>query len=271
MAYMKKRVLGLVVEGNSAASALLKLPKIAEELGPVKSGGLRVARRLSNMLRAGYAVTEYQELQPAKLIFIRVPDASLPRIVRELCASELTLNGVSMVLSESWLPCSALEPLKERGASVATVLGLPSSHSRWFLVEGQVTAVRQTRRFLEDNEVRTAELRPGTKELYFAADLLASALPMPMLVAAQQALRGTGLSGHHLAGVLEQMAQKLLRDFLMGSRVSWGGPLAEASPETAEAYLQALRNTRPEIAKVLDEQLPWARARMSKAKNSQHS
>ena len=264
---MKKQVrLGLVVEGNSASSAVLRLPKLPEEVGPVKAGAFRVARRLSNTLRAGYAVAEYEELQAAKLVFLRVPDAVVPRIVAELCASELVLKGLSFVLCESWLTTSALDPLRARGASVATLLGLPSTHPKWFIVEGQIAAVRQTRRFLEDNEVRSAEIRPDTKELYFAAELLTTALPMPLLLAAQQALRGTGLSGHYLSDVLQEMVQKLLRDFLNGGRGSWGGPLTETPPETSMAYFETLRRSKPEIAKVVDEQLPWARGRMEKTK-----
>ncbi len=268
---MKKQVqLGLVVEGNSASSAVLRLPRLTEDVGPVKAGALRVARRLSNMLRAGYAVAEYEELQAAKLVFLHVPDSVVPRIVDELCGSDLVLKDLSFVLCETWLTTSALERLRTRGSSVATLLGLPSSHPQWFIVEGQVTAVRQTRRFLEQNRVRSAEIRPDTKELYFAAELLATALPMPLLLAAQQALRGTGLAGHHLSAVLEEMVEKLIREFLKGARVSWGGPLAEASPETSEAYFEALRQRRPDIAQVIDEQLPWARKRMSKAKELAH-
>jgi len=266
---MKKQVqLGLVVEGNSATSAVLRLPKLNEELGPVKSAAFRVARRLSNMLRAGYAVAEYEELQAARLILLRVPDSVVPRIVQELCASELIFKDLSFVLCESWLTTSALEPLRMLGASVATLLALPSTHAHWFVVEGQVPAVRQTRRFLEENEARTVEIRPDTKELYFAAELLATALPMPLLLAAQQALRASGLSGHHLSAVLEEMVQKLFRDFLKGARVSWGGPLNEAPEETTDAFLEALRSSRPEIAKIVDEQLPTARDRMLKWRES---
>lgn len=262
---MKKQVqLGLVVEGNSATSSILRLPRLSEELGPVKSAAFRVARRLSNMLRAGYAVAEYEQLQPARLVLLRVPEAAVPRIVEELCSSELLFKDISFVLCESWLNVSALEPLRRRGASVATVLGFPSVHAKWFVVEGQIPAVRQTRRFLEANGARTAEIRPHTKELFFAAELLATSLPMPLLIAAQQALRGTGFSGHHLSAVLEEMVQKLLRDFLKGARVNWGGPLNEMSPETAEGFLDALRTSRPEIAAVIDEQLPEARDWMSK-------
>src|SRR3954467_8567466 len=109
---MKKQLqLGLVVEGNSTESTVLHLPKLVEQLGPVKSTVLRVARRVSNMLRAGYAVADYEELQAASLVLIRAPDAAVPRIVDELRSAELVLKDLSFVLCESWLPANKLAAL----------------------------------------------------------------------------------------------------------------------------------------------------------------
>ena len=51
---MKKQLqVGLVVEGNATTSPVLRLSSLTDELGPIKSGGLQVARRVSNFLRAG--------------------------------------------------------------------------------------------------------------------------------------------------------------------------------------------------------------------------
>src|SRR5438552_2821181 len=109
---MKKQLqLGLVVEGNATSSAVLRLPGLAAELGPIKSIGLQVARRVSNFLRGGYAVADYEELQNAKLVLLRVPDAELARIVDELCASGLVFPDISFVLCESWILTEALQPL----------------------------------------------------------------------------------------------------------------------------------------------------------------
>lgn len=266
---MKKQVqLGLVVEGKAVTSAILRLPKIPEELGPVKSATLRVARRLSNMLHAGYAVAEYEELQAARLILLRVPDCAVSRIVDELCTSDLDFRDLAFVLCESWLMIDVLQPLRERGASVATLLSVPSMQHNWFVIEGQVSAVRQTRRFLERNDVKALEIRPGCKPLLFAAELFTMVLPAPLLAVAQQSLRRSGISGHPLSGFLYQMAAKMFEDFLKGSRLTWGGPLTECSAETAEVYFEHLRRSYPQIAEMLDEQLEWAARRMPKQKQS---
>ncbi len=257
---MKKRLpLGLVVEGSSKASAILRLPTVGAELGPVKSAAIRVARRLSNFLKAGYAVAEYEELQAARLILLHVPDSAVPRLVEELCQTELVFKDMSFVLCESWLSSSVLSPLASRGATVATVVPVPSSREKWFVVEGQLSAVRQIRRFMERNDARTFEIRPGTKQLYFAATLLTTALPLPLFFNAQQALRASGISGKQLYGLLDEMAKDMFRSFVNGARVTWGGPLTECSEGTATDYLMSLRGSHPQIAEMVEEQLAWAR------------
>jgi hypothetical protein len=262
---MKKQLqLGLLVEGNSTKSAILRLPKLAEELGPIKSTALRIARRLSHMLHGGYGVADYEELQAARLILLRVPDAMVPRVMEELCASELVFKDLCFVLCESWLPAEALGSLKSRGASVATVLNMPSTNRAWFVAEGDTTAVRQVRRFIERNEARVFEIRAGCKPLYFAAELLATSLTKPLFLGAQQALREGGICGNHLTAMLEEMAQKTFRALLKGSRTSWGDPLAECSPAIAKAHLDALHEHQPAIAEILNEQLAYAKRRLPK-------
>ncbi len=179
---MKKQLpLGLVLEGSSTHSAVLRLPNIADELGPVKSSAVRIARRFSNLIHGGYAITEYEELETARLVLLHVPDAAVPRIVHEICGSELMLNRLCFVLCETWLTADALEPLRQRGASVATLVRVPSMQRNWFVIEGQTTASRLTRRFIERQEGRAFEMKIGTKHLLLTAEVLATMLPVPLI------------------------------------------------------------------------------------------
>ena len=255
---------GLVAEGESRHSEVLRLPRLADDLGPVKSSSFGAARKLSNYLHAGYAVSEYDELQGARVILLRVPDDALPRIIQELCSAGLVLPNFSFVLCESWLTTEALAPLRQAGGTVATLISIPTEERNWFLMEGQQTAIRHLRPFIERNDARALEIRPGTKHLCFAAELLATALPMPQLIASQQALRGTGLASHNLTIISEEMIQEMFRGFLKGARMTWGGPLNECSPELAAAHLQALRLSHPEIAEIIEQHLPYAQQFMSK-------
>lgn len=260
----KQLQFGLVAEGESRHSEILRLPRLDDYLGPVKSSSFGAARKLSNYLRAGYPVTEYEELQAARVILLRAPDTSISRMVSELCDAGLVMSDYSFVLCESWLTTEALAALRQAGATVATVISMPTEERKWFLMEGQQTAIRHLRPFIERNHARALEIRPGTKHLCFAAELLSTALPMPLLIASQQALRGTGLASHNLTTISAEMIHEMYRGFLKGARMNWGGPLNDCSPALAEAHLEMLRSTNPEIAKIVDQHLPLAREAMSK-------
>ncbi len=257
---MKKRsALGLVVEGNSTNSVILRLPGLADCIGPIKAAAPRVAKRLSKFLRGGYAVSDYVELQDSDLILIRAPDASLPRIVHELCSSELDFRTLSVALCESWVPRQALDVLRQKGASVATLMPVPSSSRQWFVVDGDARALRHIRHVLEQNDAKALELRNGGKEFYFAAALLATALPIPLYAAAQQALRTTGISGKHLQVILGDMAEKMFRNFQNASRIKWEGPVAECTPEVAEMHFHSLARMDSRLADLVDQASRLAR------------
>ncbi len=266
---MKKQLpLGLVVEGNVTASTLLRLPSVTKELGPVKSTGLQVARRISNLLHAGFAVSSYQELQQLRVILLKMPDLAVPRVVQDLCESDLPLHSISFVLCESWLPTETLQPLRARGACIASLVHAPTTGQPCFVVEGDLFAVRQVRRILERGEARTIELSPGAKPLYFAAKLMVTALPVPLLLLAQKTLREGGISGNGLSSLLGDMTREMFDSFSKGTRAAWGGPLTECSPETAEAYWSRLKADHPDLATTLDEQLSGARELLAKRAKS---
>ncbi len=263
----KQSQLGLVIEGSATASAVLRASRLAVELGPVKAATVRVARRLSNVLKAGCAVEDYEDLQGASLVLLRMPDAAVSRIVDEICASELVLKDMSFVLCESWLTGDVLRPLAKQGASTATLMNLPTTQRDWFVVEGAPKAVRQVRRFLERSGVRSDELRAESKHLLFASQMMATAVTVPVLLSAQQALRTGGFSGNILSALLEQMTLKMLHDFLRGGRATWGGPLNECTPEISESHFQTLREKNPDIAAFVDEQIVLARRVMLSVKS----
>ncbi|HEX7363415.1 MAG TPA: DUF2520 domain-containing protein [Bryobacteraceae bacterium] len=262
----KQLQLGLVVEGKTNNSPILRLCGIRAQLGPVKSESPAVAARVSNFLNAGYPVSRFDDLQAARTVLLHVPDASLPRTIEALCAAGIPLDGMSFILCQSWLPSAALDPLARRGASVATIVEAAASRN-WFVVEGDSGAARQIRKLVEQGgDARAFELRRGAKPLYFAAELLVDALTMPLFLAAEEALRASGISGKHLHVLLREIAERAFRDLSKGGRGHWGGPLTECSPEIAEEHLAALRQACPALAETVDRQLPWASQQMQKRK-----
>jgi hypothetical protein len=250
--------LGLIVEGNSTRSIILRYPGLSETIGPIKASVPGVAQRVSKFIRAGNPIDTYEELENCNIVLIRVPDRSVPRIVKELADSQLNMLGISFVLCESWLPSEVLAPLKLRGALVATLLAVPAQSAHWFALEGEYAAVKRMRRLLNTFEASTVELKAGTKYLYFAASAFAETLPRVLFASAQRALREAGISGNHLYAVLEEMAQSMFRDISQGARAGWTGPLLECPSEIATSYMLHLKQTRPDLEALLSEQLKLA-------------
>src|SRR5690242_15755344 len=121
------RQVGLIVEGNTTKSAILRFPGLAEYLGPIKSSAFSVAQRVSNFIRSGIAIATYEELEECDLVLIRVPDSRVAQIAADLCSSKLKIESISFVLCESWLPSDALRALGGKGATVASLLPVPST------------------------------------------------------------------------------------------------------------------------------------------------
>jgi predicted short-subunit dehydrogenase-like oxidoreductase (DUF2520 family) len=253
------RQAGLIVEGNSTRSVLLRLPGIAEEIGPIKSASTRVARRVSNFFRAGNVIENYEDFENCDLVLLRVPDESVTRIVGEISASQLGISQTSFVLCESWLSSEVLKPLSDRGGAVATVVSVPANARNWFAIEGDFVASKRVKRLLVDVGAHAIELRPGSKHLYFAATAFAQTLPRALFVAAQRALRIAGVSGRPLQTAIEEMAQGMFRDMSQGSRAGWSGPLLDCPESLAEEYEIRLRETEPALSAFLSEQLRLAK------------
>jgi hypothetical protein len=255
---------GLVVEGNATSSPILRLTSLIEELGPIKSVGLQVARRISNFLRAGYAVTDYQELESAKLVLLRLPDSRVMRIVGELCETDLPFREMCFVLCESWLPTDILIPLRRRGSQIASVVDVGPLSRNCFVIEGDVPAVRRIKRALARGAGRMIEIHPGGKALYFAANLLSTAIPIPAFQLAQQALRESGVSGNDLTLLTDEWSHLLQDRVRKGGRGIWGGPLTEASEAVANEHFRQLSLQSPELAEAVQNWLSLARRQMSK-------
>jgi hypothetical protein len=184
-------------------------------------------------------------------------------VVSEICQSELVWEEHSFVLCETWAPTEKLEPLRRLGSGTASLVSLPAVSEKTFVLEGDVAVVRQLRRIIDRATVRSVELRPGTKHLLFAATALCNAIPVPLLLLAQQLLRDCGVSGNQLPAIIEPMTLEMLAGFLKGARTTWGGALAELLKSDKGEYWDMLHSTHPELAKTLRQLLEISREQMA--------
>lgn len=239
---------GLITAGSVGRTLAAQFPRLPEYLGPVKATSFRVASRIVNALRGGYAVAEYERLNDARLILIHVPDSHLRRVVEELVQSELTWRSKVVLLSSRHRDSESLAMLARGGAAVAS-MNLVDGLSRQFIVEGERPAIRATRRFLEGQGARTLEIHRHAKPLYLAGLTIATDLLTAIAGAAAESLRKSGLSRVQAMLLVEAWISLSAHSYVKTGKKAWAGPLAREQAEQMRSQLNALCAADPRLAR----------------------
>ena len=182
---------GLVGAGGVNQSFLARMPALLGRLGPVKGSTLRVSRRIANGLRAGFAVSDYAELQPCEWIWIFVPEGTLDRVVADL-AAEVAMPGKMVVLCDVLRDSLGPSPMRTAGARLATINCVPESDEQVFVAEGHPAVIAELRKHLAVEGRKLIELRPAAKTLYLSGVHMGAHLLMPWIAGAVESFRAAG-------------------------------------------------------------------------------
>jgi len=230
---------GLVIAGGLDHSFVTRMPALVRALGPVKGASLRVARRIVNTLRAGFAVADYAALEPCSLIWIAVPESMLDQVAQDL-AARTPLEGKMIVLCGSTRESTWPGPLRAVRASVASLNVIDGT----LVAEGDARTIRELGRLAAAERLKLIELQPGSKPLFFVGIHLATHLLLPWIAAAVESLRAAGFSRAEATLAVENMGARSLRAYAKAGRKAW-------SPAAAPELHRALENSRsldPELA-----------------------
>lgn len=238
----RPKSVALVGAGSLSSSALAGFWSLPEVLGPVKASSLRVASRIANSLRAGHAVKDYREFDACRLILVSVPDHSLRAVIAELCASQISWKGKSIVLCSALRGSCDLREFLSRGASVGSITTVTGSADLEYLIEGDRRALQDTRRLVESREHRCLCIERGLKPLYLAALTCTSSLLFPLVMAASESMRRAGIPLAHANLILENQLNRCLRSYTRGGRRAY------APPAEFSSQLRALSATDPTLA-----------------------
>ncbi len=237
---------GLFGGGAVAASPLARLPHLADRLGPVAALTYRLASRIVNSLRAGYAVKEATRLAACRLVLVRVPDIGLAEAVGRLEPADWTAKTV--LLWESGADSAALDPLRVQGASAACV-NLIEGCPNCYVVEGDPAALRQAKLLVRALSGRAVELDRRHMVLYEAGLTLSSSLFTPLIAAAVECLGAGARRPASAARVATALFQKSLHAWERHGRKSWNGPLAAGDEAVIHRQLRALERINPHLAR----------------------
>jgi len=227
----KARSLALVCAGPISRTGIGRLPNLAEQLGPVKSGTLQRASRAVNLMGAGTPAARYEDLQGSRTILINVPDGQLGAIVAEL-ASGMGWKHKIALLCNSMLDSSELAPLEVLGAAVGSFDTIAGLEGQGYVIEGSRPAILEMRMLLQHGLPRVIEIHRGAKPQYLVGVELASTLLTSTLVASVKNLRQAGIPLKQAHNIAAKLATRALRAYLKAS--------VEGSAATTGIGLKAL-------------------------------
>jgi hypothetical protein len=246
----------LICAGKLADGPLIRLRGLPERLGPVMSTSSRLASRVVNTLRAGHSASGYDAFEGCGVILLSVPDAAVPRFVRELAEAgrEWTPRHWSRkfaILCSTLLESDALAPLAALGAQTASLCEVAAFDGRLFLAEGDKHAIAAVRPLLA-GDVKVASVPRGHKAFYLAAAACTGSLLTALLLCADECLKLSGLGVSEASGILQAQSQKTARAFLRAGRKTFPDPADFAR------QIAALRERNPSIGEFFEESLRLA-------------
>jgi predicted short-subunit dehydrogenase-like oxidoreductase (DUF2520 family) len=245
---MKKvKSVALIGAGNFTDSPLQRFWGLSERLGPVKASSFRLASRIANRLRAGYAVKQYGELDSCRLILVCVPDTSLPQLVAEMVHADISWKGKAVVLCSTWLDSSALREFGARGAAVGSISPIPGFDEQRYLVEGDKLAVRESRLLVEHGNKRAISIERPLKPFYLTALTCTGSLLFALVLAAAESLRHAGVPPSFSFNILEKQLEKSLRSYVRGGRRAF------QEPRELSQQLRALSGVDPALARYIEQ------------------
>jgi len=206
----------------------------------------------SDLRRAGRGARE--------VVVIAVPDSAVAAAAADLALARKRWAGRTVLHTSGILPARALEPLRKKGAAVASAHPaqafpagrVPPGHFKgifWGL-EGDPRALRAALDMVRALGGRALLLAEEDKPVYHAACSLASNAFVALQSEAAGLLAGTGISEVWAAAVLFPLVQGTLQNVKnLGWDRALTGPVVRGDVETVRRHIEALE-VRPAILEV---------------------
>ncbi len=243
-----RKPVGLIVSGRLAESALVRLPGLCREFGPVAAASLRLASRYANTLKFGQpgSVSDFDH---CRLVAIQSPADDMRGVIRLLRNADVDWNGRPVVLLNDDLDASALADLRHKGALACAAALAPGPGTPLVLAEGDAKAVKAVREWAQRAQARCVELNAGTKLTYGAGVTAASSLFTPILEAALRSFRAAGLGLADSRRILAYLAGAAVRSHHAHGRKGWVNPALPARQQAIRTQLTALAALDPALAR----------------------
>lgn len=220
-------------------------------------------RRLASALESraiigqGRALTDAAEAAArGEIIILALPDGRIAAAAARLARAPIDWTRRTVLHTSGRLTAAALEPLRARGAAVASFhpaqafpdKRTPPSRFRGitFGVEGDPKGLALARRLSRSLGGHALEISADTKPLYHAACILASNHAVLLWQTAAEWLNRAGVAAPEAGRLIGRLAEgTLLNVKKLDPEAALTGPIVRGDMETVEAHLQALARFSP--------------------------
>jgi predicted short-subunit dehydrogenase-like oxidoreductase (DUF2520 family) len=258
----------IVGAGRVGTALGFALTRKGWELAAVADRDAAAARESRRIIGRGRATTDIgRAARGIQVLFICVPDDAIEAVAKKLARTSPGWSGRLVFHTSGLVTASALEPLRARGASVASlhpVQAFPGKKKRGRLfsgiywgIEGDGAAVKAGRGIVKTLGGRSFFLLEKDKPLYHAACSLASTAFISLEGAAAALLEEAGIPRNLATAILLPLVQGTLQNVRkLGLKNALTGPLVRGDVRTVRRHLEVLKS-RPlhlEIYKSLGRQ-----------------
>ncbi len=183
------------------------------------------------------------------LVWITVPDDAIATTALQLARTH-DWRGKIVFHSSGALTSDELAPLRERGASVASVHpGMtfvrgpaPQMVGVAFAVEGDRAAARVAKQIVEDLGGTTYLIKKRNKVLYHAFGSFASPLVVALMASMEEVARAAGVRKQNIRAVMLPLLRQTWANYLtQGAASAFSGPLVRGDVATVRRHLQELK------------------------------
>ncbi|HZC24372.1 MAG TPA: DUF2520 domain-containing protein [Candidatus Binatia bacterium] len=214
---------------------------------------IKRARRLARQIGAR-SLTDAADLK-AEVVWLCVPDSQIGRAALTL-AEKFRWKGIVALHSSGALTSDELEPLRRRGAVVASVHPLmtfvPGSRPKLagvpFAIEGDHKAVQIARQIVRELGGQPFAIRKEDKAAYHAWGTFASPLLTALLATTERVACLAGVKRKDAVPRMIPILQQTLANYAeRGAARSFSGPIIRGDVETVNRHLNVL--TRIPVAR----------------------
>jgi predicted short-subunit dehydrogenase-like oxidoreductase (DUF2520 family) len=250
-----------VIGCGSAARTLVRL---WQDAGVFRIGGIlnsrpESAREAAAFIGSGTAIAAIEELPLSDLYLIGCPDDSIGECCIQLAGSNLVTEGTVVFHLSGALASSELEPVRHKGASVASVHPVMSfAHPEkaigdfagtWCGMEGDDAALALLEPAFEAIGARPFRIEASGKSLYHAASVIACNYLVTLEELSLQTFEEAGIGRETALQILAPILRGTVENILaLGTTEALTGPIARGDVSVIERQIRTLEQWNPEIA-----------------------